>query len=483
MHKKFFLILFSVLLLVSNVAQANQYSFQGEGSFLVGDDLNDNLFIAKSRAKDRALKNARMKAGVFVSSITSVQDLMVTSDDIEIILSNVVKIEGEPQFQIEGFEDGLAIQVKCNLTAVLDDSNIATQIANREWLKNLARIQSEIEKNNKEIDELQRQYIDSTDEAERVVIRDKIIGNNNRFLANQHLQEGSKYLSTEDFDSALEEYKHALNLNPGSIAAYVDVGIAYYRKGDYYQAVGYYNKALLLDSHDFYALLNRASAYMELEQYDLALRDLKEINPKTAKIYFMLGVADNEINKLHNTYWYSNAIKLDPNYAEAYINRGVEYIESARQDIRLAKKLNVKSRFKSARKSFDFALKDFNKAIQLQPKNAYVYLNRGTVYHEKKKFEQALADYTYAIELEPDNSIAYSNRGATYVVMKKYLLAISDCNRAIELDTNCFGAYVNRGEAYEAIGEIELAISDFKNAILLNPSDEESRKHLAKLQE
>ena len=53
----------------------------------------------------------------------------------------------------------------------------------------------------------------------------------------------------------------------------------------------------------------------------------------------------------------------------------------------------------------------FDKAIELDPKDANAYYNRGLAKSELKQYKEAIADYDKAIELNPKDAAAYYNRG------------------------------------------------------------------------
>ena len=107
---------------------------------------------------------------------------------------------------------------------------------------------------------------------------------------------------------------------------------------------------------------------------------------------------------------------------------------------------------------------DYTKAIELDPKDAKAYFNRGHAYNELNKYKEAIADYTKAIELDPKYAHAYFNRGFAYDELKKYEEAIADYTKAIELDLTDSDAYSNRGHAYEALGKTKEAEADFAKA-------------------
>ena len=62
----------------------------------------------------------------------------------------------------------------------------------------------------------------------------------------------------------------------------------------------------------------------------------------------------------------------------------------------------------------DKAIADFTEAIQLDPKNAKAYIDRGSAYINKGDNDKAIADCNEAIRLDPKNADAYISRGVAY---------------------------------------------------------------------
>ena len=118
---------------------------------------------------------------------------------------------------------------------------------------------------------------------------------------------------------------------------------------------------------------------------------------------------------------------------------------------------------------YDLAIKDFTKAIELEPDYALAYNNRCAVYRKMGKYDKAIEDCNKAIKLKPDYAEPYNNRGAAYSNKGKIERAIEDYNIAIQLKPDFDKAYYNRGLAYHEKGELDLAIKDYSKAIELNP--------------
>jgi tetratricopeptide (TPR) repeat protein len=119
---------------------------------------------------------------------------------------------------------------------------------------------------------------------------------------------------------------------------------------------------------------------------------------------------------------YDQAIKLDPNYVDAYNNRGLAWNE---------------------KKEYDRAIADLDRAIKLDAKYTKAYYNRGVSWNGKGEYDRAIADYNQAIKLAPKYTKAYSNRGFAWRNKKQYDRAIADYNQALEIDPQFIQAYGN----------------------------------------
>ena len=93
-------------------------------------------------------------------------------------------------------------------------------------------------------------------------------------------------------------------------------------------------------------------------------------------------------------------------------------------------------------------------AIKLDPDNAQAYCHRGVLLREKRQdFAPALNDFTEAVRFDPQYTRAYYNRGLVYLMQNNPDAAIADFNAAIEIDPQYGNAYLGRSKAYEKKGD------------------------------
>jgi len=116
---------------------------------------------------------------------------------------------------------------------------------------------------------------------------------------------------------------------------------------------------------------------------------------------------------------------------------------------------------------YDGKISDYSEAIRLKPDYAEAYNNRGVAFDNKRDYSQAIANYNEAIRLEPDDAIAYNDRGKAYIDIGDYNRAVVDFNEAIRLKSDFPEAYNNRGIADRKTGKTDQAITDYNEAIRL----------------
>lgn len=110
------------------------------------------------------------------------------------------------------------------------------------------------------------------------------------------------------------------------------------------------------------------------------------------------------------------------------------------------------------------AIQYLNSAIKLKPDFAEAYNNRGGAYMNLDQPARAIDDFNEAIRLKPDLAEAYSNRGSAYRALNQPERAIDDYSEAIRLKPVYAEAYTYRGDAYLSQGKKEEGCADLQKA-------------------
>jgi tetratricopeptide (TPR) repeat protein len=183
---------------------------------------------------------------------------------------------------------------------------------------------------------------------------------------------------------------------------------------------------------------------------------------------------------------FTQAIAADPKDPRMYADRAVALraipgrIEEALADCSKAIELDPKHYFGYMERSqtemlmvqFDAALADANKVIELKPDEPNGYKFRGFAYAGLNQWDKAIADLNTAIEKKPDDVQSYARRAESYSKLKQYDQAIADFTTILTKDPNSVDVLVKRGVTYSTKEDYEKAIADFEAALKLKPDDE-----------
>jgi tetratricopeptide (TPR) repeat protein len=86
----------------------------------------------------------------------------------------------------------------------------------------------------------------------------------------------------------------------------------------------------------------------------------------------------------------------------------------------------------------DTARKHYEQALKLNPQYAEALNNLGTIYYAKKSYRRAGSYYKKALKITPDSASVYSNLGTALFARKKYKEASEAYQTALKLDPEVF---------------------------------------------
>lgn len=216
-----------------------------------------------------------------------------------------------------------------------------------------------------------------------------------------------------------------------------------------------------LDNIDEKYLLHRANVARCQKQnfllFNYALLTLIK-NPKCAEIFYYLAKDEYENESLERAKILINSALQNDSDNHSYLYLHAMCIAMQLYDINIDKISKNK-----LTKTF---IKELNKAIELAPNVVDYYLAFARYYSfDKKDFQKAIEYYNKAIEYDSDNSWIYSYRAECYKEIGDIQKAVEDYLKSIKLDPADHYTYRELGYLYINSGKIDEFFELFNNSI------------------
>ncbi len=225
------------------------------------------------------------------------------------------------------------------------------------------------------------------------------------------LEEGRAAIDAGDWETAVDLYTSALEIDPETGDAYFFRGYAFYYLGANEDALSDFNNALQFGASDEAWVYNvRGLTYDLLGDYDLA-------------------IADFEL-----------AIELAPNYEAAIQNLG--YVYGVRLD------------------DWKQYTDQYRTLVELDPSNSDYYNGLGWGLVKQGRYREGLAELDTALELNSENASALDSRGWAYLGLEDFASAEADFRAAIELGE--FYSYYGLAELFHAQGDDDQALQNLR---------------------
>jgi Zn-dependent membrane protease YugP/Flp pilus assembly protein TadD len=168
-------------------------------------------------------------------------------------------------------------------------------------------------------------------------------------------------------------------------AAHNNAAMALYTRGDFTAAIKSLGQTIALAPAEPVSYANRASAWIQLVEWDHALADLDA------------------------------AIARGGGSPENYRMRGNLWLK---------------------KEDYPRAAADFSAAVERAPTDAAALRDRGLAFLFSGRLDQALADLDEAIRLDATDAVAFNNRGVTWMRRGDFARAREDLLQAVRLDPN-----------------------------------------------
>ncbi len=127
----------------------------------------------------------------------------------------------------------------------------------------------------------------------------------------------------------------------------------------------------------------------------------------------------------------------------------------------------------------DGALKEIERALELNPSSASAWLNKGIILSGKGEKDKAIEAMKHALELSPDLAEAYNALGVLYHEEGEISTAVEYFRKAVEKKQNFALAYRNLGFVLKEMGNLDEAIKAWERALELDETLEDVRDALS----
>lgn len=130
-------------------------------------------------------------------------------------------------------------------------------------------------------------------------------------------------------------------------------------------------------------------------------------------------------------------------------------------------------------KRYDDAIKEFESALSLNPKDPRVHNDLGVIYKERNDLSKAEYHYKYAIEIEPNFNLAIVNLTELYIEQEKYAEAIELLQNGLKLQPQNTELLYNIGFVYHNSGQLEQALSYYEQVLSYDNKDPNTLNNIA----
>jgi tetratricopeptide (TPR) repeat protein len=281
-------------------------------------------------------------------------------------------------------------------------------------------------------------------------------------------------------------YRQILAIDANHVKSLHFLGVIAHQVGRHEVAVALIGQAIAHNKRVPMFHYNIGEALRRLERLDEAARHYRKaikLKPDYAEAYHSLGL----ILKVHGHFdeaakHYLRAVQYDPANAEAWNNLGnLRVLQGNASDAithfqrALALRPNHPQILTNLANALvqggklDEALKHYQRVILTQPDYPEAHMNLASALKLAGRLDEAAAHFRQAITLKPSLAEAHYSLGNVLQEQGREEEAITHCQRALALRPNSAELYRNVGVLFQFFGRIDQARRHFESAINLEP--------------
>ena len=257
------------------------------------------------------------------------------------------------------------------------------------------------------------------------------------------------------FDEAIGQLEALAAKKPNLKRLSHELGIVYYKKGDYLKAVASFKRALEEEPGDSEAIQLMGLSYYLAGRPSEAIAPLEKVQTwypsANVDASYILGICYMQTKD------YPNSRKAFAKMFAVPSDSAASHLFTARMMLRF---------------DFDVVAEEYaKKAVELDPKLPLVHSLLGEIYLFKSRIPEATEQFQKELELNPGDAAVYYKLADAYTRAQKYEDAEKLLQRSIWLDATSTGPYILMGKVLEKKGEFALAVRALQRALAMDPNN------------
>ncbi|CAD6260162.1 unnamed protein product [Miscanthus lutarioriparius] len=238
-----------------------------------------------------------------------------------------------------------------------------------------------------------------------------------------------------------------------------EAGNAAYKRKDFDTAIQHYTKAMELDDEDISYITNRAAVYLEMGKYDECIKDCDKAVERGRGLHADFKMISRALTRKGTAL--AKLAKSSQDYDAA-----IETFQKALTEHRspdTLKKLNDAERAK----------RELMQQEYYDPRIADEEREKGNELFKQQKYPEAVKHYTEALRRNPKDPRVYSNRAACYTKLGALPEGLKDAEKCIELDPTFSKGYTRKGAIQFFMKEYDKALETYQAGLKHDPKNQE----------
>lgn len=238
-----------------------------------------------------------------------------------------------------------------------------------------------------------------------------------------------------------------------------EAGNVAYKKKEFDSAIEHYSKAVELDDEDISFLTNRAAVYLEMGKYEECIADCDKAVERGRELH-----ADYKMVARALTRKGTSLVKMAKTSKDYDVA-----IEAFNKALTEHRNPDTLKRLNDAEK----AKKDLEQKEYFNPELADEEREKGNEFFKKHLYPEAIKHYTEAVKRNPSDVKSYSNRAASYTKLAALPEGLKDAEKCIDLDPKFVKGYLRKGAVQFFMKEYDKSIETYREGLKLEPQNQE----------